>query len=157
MLTISCLYFILSGLQFWTTVYLNTVVRAPLSEVYTFYIVTSLTAPLFAVILSVIIFNCAGGYNSRGSLFFCVLFSFLLVVVSIPLPLTTHRKTAYGLIWLLFFLITVILSPLLGMMLRSVPKKGRATATSLAIFCFTMLGYFPAPFIFGAVADRDVD
>ena len=88
-LTISGLYFVVSGLQFWITTYLTAVIGVPLNEVYTFYIITCLTAPTCGVILSIFIFNCIGGYNSKQAWCLCWLFGMAAVAVSIPVPFAT--------------------------------------------------------------------
>lgn len=154
-LAISSLYFVVSGLQFWITTYLTTVLSIPMSEVFTFYIITCLSAPAVGLSLSIIMFNCIGGYNSRGALPLCLLFGILACLVSLPVPFASSCGSVYTLFWLIFFFGAIILAPLVGMMLNQVPKEGRATANSFATLCYSLFGYFPAPFVFGSFADRD--
>ena len=126
-----------------------------MSQVFTYYIITCLTAPSFGVLLSIILFNCIGGYNTKASYALCLLFGALAVVVSIPVPFATSFGAICALLWLIFFFGSIILAPLVGMMLNQVPKQGRATANSLATLCYNLFGYFPAPFVFGGLADSD--
>ena len=152
---ISSLYFVVSGLQFWITTYMTTVVGVPLQEVYTYFIITCLTAPSSGIILSIVIFNYIGGYNSKHAFNFCLSFGLLAVFVSLPVPYLNNWVLIMALLWMIFFLGALILAPLVGMMLNQVPQEGRATANSLATLCYNLFGYFPAPFVFGKVADLD--
>jgi len=154
-LAISSLYFVVSGLQFWVTTYMTTVYSIPQNEVFTYYVITCLTAPALGVFLSILLFNCIGGYNSRFSFGICLLFGLFACLVSVPVPFATSYITVYILLWCIFFFGSFILAPLIGMMLNQVPKEGRATANSLATLCYNLFGYFPAPFVFGGFADRD--
>lgn len=155
MLAISSLYFVVSGLQFWITTYLTTVLAIPMSEVFTYYIITCFSAPALGISVSIIMFNCMGGYNSRGALALCLLLGVLACLVSLPVPWASSCGTVYTLFWLIFFFGAIILAPLVGIMLNQVPREERATANSFATLCYNLFGYFPAPFVFGGFADRD--
>lgn len=97
---------------------MTTVIGVPISEVYTYYIVTCLSAPAIGVFLSIVVFNCIGGYNSKQAFKLCLFFGLLAVSVSIPVPFATTSYTVYALLWLIFFLGAMILAPLVGMMLN---------------------------------------
>ena len=120
-MAISALYFVVSGLQFWITTYMNVVIGEPISEVFTYFVVTCVTAPFIGVIVSIFLFNWIGGYTSRGAYGLCLLFGFIAVLVSIPVPFATSHTTVYVLMWLIFFCGAVIIAPLVGMMLNQVP------------------------------------
>ena len=66
MLAITSLYFVISGLQFWVTAYLVTVIAVPQNEVFTFYWLMCLIAPTLGFSLSVILFNCIGEVSREG-------------------------------------------------------------------------------------------
>ena len=85
-MAISALYFVVSGLQFWITTYMNVVMGDPISEVFTYFVVTCVTAPFIGVVVSIFLFNWIGGYTSRGAYGLCLLFGFFAVLVSIPVP-----------------------------------------------------------------------
>ena len=70
------------------------------------------------VILSIYLFNCIGGYNSKYAIGLCLLFGLSAVAVSIPLPFATSSTTVYPLMWFIFFFGSIILAPLVGMMLN---------------------------------------
>ena len=120
-LTISSLYFVVSGLQFWITTYMTTVYGVAQNEVFTYFIVTCLSAPALGVLLSIFLFNCIGGYNSKYAFGLCLFFGLSAVLVSIPVPFATSSWAVYSLMWLIFFFGSIILAPLVGMMLNQVP------------------------------------
>ena len=137
------------------TSYISTVYAAPQNEVFNFYIVTCFSAPSLGVFLSILLFNRIGGYNNRTAYIVSLSVAFLACLVSIPIPFMTSVYSVYILLWLIFFFGSFILAPLTGMMLNQTPREGRATANSLATLFYNLFGYFPAPFVFGGVADRD--
>ena len=83
---ITSIYFVISGLQFWSTAYMITVISIPATEVFTFYTVMCFTAPTLGLVLSIILFNCIGGYSSRGSLGLCLMIGLLCMLFAVPLP-----------------------------------------------------------------------
>ena len=129
-------------------------VQVPENEVFTFYTITCLTAPTLGLLLSIIFFNWIGGYGSRGAIGLCLFISILCVLFSIPLPLSNQAGWVYCLVWFVYFFSSLILAPLIGIMLGTVPREGRATANSLATLCYNVCGYGLAPLMFGVVADK---
>ena len=115
---ISSLYFVVSGLQFWITTYMTTVLGVPMGEVFNFYIITCLSAPTFGVLLSIVLFNYIGGYSSKNAFSVCLTIGPLAVVTGIPVPLVSNEWIVYVLLWLIFFFGSIILAPLVGMMLN---------------------------------------
>jgi len=121
-MAISSLYFVVSGLQYWITPYLTTVFDLPQKEVFVFYAVTCLTAPLIGVLVSICVFNkIGGGYKSRRAFCMCLAFGSMAVVAAFPVPFVNSAYTTFALLWLIFFFGAMILPPLVGMMLSTVP------------------------------------
>ena len=71
----------------------------------------------------------------------------------LPIPFIDNKYAIYFLIWLVFFFGASILAPLVAIMLNSIEKERRTTANSMATLSYNLLGYLPAPFIYGAVCD----
>ena len=157
MLAITSLYFVISGLQFWGTAYLVTVIAAPQNEVFTFYTLMCLISPTLGFSLSIILFNCIGGYGSRGALGLCLLISALGLLFSIAMPRANLQSIVFCLLSLVYFFNSLVMAPLTGVMLQTVPLEGRAAANSLANLCYNVLGYGLAPLLFGVVADSHQD
>ena len=97
---------------------MTTVIGVPMGEVFTFYIATCLTAPLLGVLISIVLFNCIGGYNTRASYYLCLLFGCMAMISGIPVPFANSCAVIYTLLWCIFFFGSIILAPLVGMMLN---------------------------------------
>jgi len=77
----------------------------------------------------------------------------LAAVLSLPVPFLSHKYVVYALIWLVFFLGSFILPTMTGIMIVSVPDYQRTTANSIATLSYNLLGYLPAPFLYGLVSE----
>ena len=55
--------------------------------------------------------------------------------------------------WLAFFFGGAIVPILTGIIINSLPQHLRASGNSLQLFIGTLLGYLPAPYIYGALED----
>lgn len=119
-LSMSALYFVVSGVQFWLTQYTNLVLKVDLETVNKFFTVTCLTAPLSGVLLGILIFNCIGGYATSRALDLVLLFGVCACVVTLPIPFLGPANVAFFciLMWLLFFFGSIILAPMVGIMLN---------------------------------------
>ena len=104
-MTISSLYFVVSGLQFWITTYMTTVIGVPQSEVFTYYIITCLSAPSSGVILSIFIFNWIGGYNSKYSVAVCLAFGLVAVLMVLSLVPLFMLYSPVGMIKVIIYLV----------------------------------------------------
>ena len=121
-LSISSLYFVVTGLQFWITSYLNTIFDLKDGQIFLFFSVTCISAPLLGVFLGIVLFNCVGGYNNPRSLVLCVIVGLLAAISGMPVPFITHNSTlAFAFLWLVFFFGSIILAPMVGIMLNQVP------------------------------------
>ena len=85
-LALSGLYFVITGLQYWMSDYLQVVLLVPHEEVYTFYATTCFTAPFAGVIVGGVAFSASGGYNSQKSGQLVKFISFCCVLVALPVP-----------------------------------------------------------------------
>ena len=152
-LSISGLYFVVCGLQYWISAYLQVAMDIKAAEVYWYYAFTCLTAPIAGVIVGGIIFSNIGGYNSPKAFGLCVLLGFFAVISALPVPFLHEKMFIYLFIWMLFFFGASILPTMTGIMLNSVEVERRTTANSLATLSYNLLGYLPAPFIYGLFSD----
>ena len=139
------------------TKYLNAALGIPIDQVYKYFAITCVTAPIFGVIFSMVIFNCIGGYNKSRSHDAVCIFALLACVVACPIPYLSDVNTVFVLLWLVFFFGSIMLAPSVGIMLNQVKPSRRTTANSLATTFYNLLGYLPAPFVFGYFADLKPD
>jgi hypothetical protein len=103
------LYFIVSGLLYWSKDYLITVLMAkPIVAQYT---VTSVlfTSVLAGMITSVVVSNAVGGADSPKLKWYSLIASWLCVPFVIPIPLAPNSETFAVLVWFLLYLGAFIL------------------------------------------------
>lgn len=152
-LTLSALYFVITGVQYWISSYLNVVLGIGEDEVYKFYVITCFTAPLLGVVAGGFTFSHMGGYKSQRSFGLCVIMSVLVTLIALPIPMLKTINSAFLCIWLVFFFGSFIVPTLTGILLSMVRQEMRITSQAVATLTFNMLGYLPAPLIYGLVSD----
>jgi hypothetical protein len=76
---------------------------------------------------------------------------FLATVVALPIPFIDDFTMVIVLMWALLFCGGFILPILTGILLNSVGLYERTVANSLANLSYNLLGYLPAPSIYGLV------
>ena len=64
-------------------------------------------------------------------------------------------STVVMLLWFLLFAGGFIVPCMTGIMLNTVRPNLRTSANSVANVCYNLLGFLPAPFIYGFIADTD--
>jgi hypothetical protein len=100
-----------------------------------------------------IITQSVGGYGSPQVLGISCLMAFLATVVSLPIPFLDSFMAVIILMWILLFCGGFILPILTGILLNSVGFYERTVANSLANLSYNLLGYLPAPSIYGIVCN----
>ena len=71
MLSISSIYFVVTGIQFWISDYMIEVIGAQKEKVFSMFALVSITAPTLGVILGGKISESLGGYTGKHALDFC--------------------------------------------------------------------------------------
>lgn len=156
-LALSGLFFIITGIQYWISDYLQIVYGVPAEEVYYYFAITCLTAPFMGIVVNGFIITSMGGYNSPKSFTLCVAVACLGMLIALPIPFSTSKYLTYSLIWLLLFSGAFLVPTLTGIMLNSVEESKKTTANSLATLGYNLFGYLPAPVIYGFVSSRGSD
>ena len=76
---------------------------------------------------------------------------FCAIAVALPMPWFTEFWVVGLLTWLLLFFGGFIVPPLTGVMINSVPPKHRTSANSISNLLQNLLGFLPAPFLYGLI------
>ena len=155
-MTLTVLYFVITGIQFWMSDYYITQLKVNKKKVFLIFGIVSITGPVLGVIVGGKIVSMLGGYNTRKSfilIFFIALFS---SACSIPIGYL-HGKDDYLLVtillWFLLFGGGFLLPCATGIMLNTVSEELRTTANSIANIWYNLLGFLPAPYLYGLIAD----
>ena len=154
-LAISCLYYAVTGVQYWAGDYMNRVlnVHSPNKRLLYFSIIC-FTSPTLGVI-------CAGytvnrlrhGYNNIRVYDFCFIAAIFTFINGILSSFMSKINLFILFTWLAFFSGGAIMPILTGVIITSLPQHLRASGNSLQLFVGTLLGYLPAPYVYGALED----
>lgn len=151
MLAICCLLFIVTGIQFWISDYMQTVLKVDPGKVFTAFAVCSITAPVLGVIAGGYLITKLGGYTNKTALEACFKISILAAVSGALLPVIDSFIIFVILMWLLLFFGASIVPGLTGIMLSSTPDGCKEIANSITHLCYNLIGYLPSPFLYGLV------
>ena len=154
-LTISSLYFILTAIQYWASDYLldELKIEDENKRLYSFSVVC-LTSPTLGVIIGGAIISCTGGYKSKHCLLLCTIFCCLSGACTIPVPLVNTLILFTVFLWLVLFFGGMLLAPVTGIIISSLPKMMAGSGNSFTIFFCNLLGYLPAPYVYGFFKER---
>lgn len=151
MIGISCCLFVVTGIQFWISDYMQEVMHIESSKVYIIYAVVCISAPVLGVLLGGLFIQYLGGYTDKRALKACFLIAILAAASGILLPFVSFVPLFVILMWLLLFFGGSMTPGLTGIMLSSIPDNYKEIGNSLTQLCYNLLGYLPSPFIYGLV------
>ena len=153
-ISLSTLIYIITGVQYWVSDYLESVlgVLSPKDRLFLFTL-ACFTAPVMGVILGPLIQDKLNLNTMQKSLIFCSVLGFLASVCSIPAPCTLNLFYFIVLMWFILFFGGGIVPTLTSIIINSVPKNLVTSANSLTNFMTNALGYLPSPYIYGILSD----
>ena len=158
MLGMSVLIYIITGVQYWVTDYLDAIlgVKSQKDRLFLFT-VACFTAPVFGVLMGTFIKNLYCKQNMRKSLIFCSVLGILACLASIPVPITLDLFYFIIFMWLVLFFGGGIVPVLTSMIINSVPEEHSGSANSISNLLTNALGYLPAPYVYGILSDISGD
>lgn len=160
-LALCSLFFIVTGVQYYGSLFLELQFAASEFQVRLLFIATASTAPLLGVVVGGRWFDSMGGYRlqqgsqqqiwsqrSRTLKSLSCLGAFGSLCGGVVCLAQTVTVAVSG-IWLLLFFGAACLPAAVGLLMSSVPSRSRTRASSFAIVAFNLLGYFAAPTVTG--------
>lgn len=90
-----------------------------------------------------------GGYHATKTLKFALFVGISISVTAFLIVIEDHMMTAILLFWITLCNGALLLPIVIGIMLTKVEPEMRPTANSFANFMYNLLGFFPAPFVYG--------
>ncbi len=151
MFGISCMYFVVTGIQFWISDYMREIMNISSSKVYIIFSVVCITAPTSGVLLGGIFIQYLGGYTNKMALNACFKISIIAAGCGIVLPLFNIPAVFVIFMWLLLFFGGSITPGLTGIMIASIPENKKEIGNSISQLFYNLIGYLPSPFIYGLV------
>ena len=115
--------------------------------------IVSITGPVLGVVIGGNVTSYLGGFRSKKALMMTQLISFLCVLSAIPIPFIDNFWVFVSLLWLLLFFGGYMMPSLSGIMLETIVADFKATGNSVANLTYNLVGFLPAPSIYGFVYD----
>eukprot|EP01035_Chromulina_nebulosa_P017933 gene17933-23555_t len=141
----TCLYFTVTGVQYWGTAYLSVGLHAPLAVVQTLFILCTATGPTFGVFFGGWLIDVLGGYRGIRqrvvALELCCFFGVLGCLFTIPISLLSNIYAVTFFLWLVLFCGAAILPACSGMLVSIVPRRYRPLSSSISLVVFNLFGY----------------
>lgn len=160
-LGLSALFFVVAGVQFWTTLFLATNTNDSLYTIHSSYLVVSGTGPILGVFFGGWLIDQFGGYaglyQRAEALRVCMVLGGLGCLAS--LPVSFFHSTLYIAIflWLMLFCGGSILPACSGIVISSAPRRLRPLASSVAYASYNLLGYAASNYIPGLIMNFIID
>ncbi|XRA96588.1 MFS domain-containing protein [Pycnococcus provasolii] len=159
--TLSSLYFVVTGIQFWITDYLTAPrpdgMGIALAKVVAAFSATSATAPILGVVFGGFFIDRLGGYRGHyqrlRAMRACACFGALAVICALGTMGADNLGGVISGVWLLLFFGAMIVPVLTGVLLTVVPAPLQSIASSTSIISFQLFGYILAPLLCGVIAE----
>lgn len=155
-LALCCMFFVVSGIQYWITQYMTKVLNAEKLFVVVGFVIISTTAPIFGVLTGGWISDYYGGYKGNNLLTavkICLLFGLLAFCSAIPACFVQSVLGLIILLWLLLFFGGCIVPAATGIIVNSVPKEYQSSSSSVSQLMFNFGGFFLSPLMSAAIMD----
>mmetsp|Transcript_41887 Transcript_41887/g.64108 ORF Transcript_41887/g.64108 Transcript_41887/m.64108 type:complete len:124 (+) Transcript_41887:1396-1767(+) len=120
MFSLTGLYFVVTGVQYWTADYLKNILNVDDHTASIYFSTASLTAPIGGVFLGGVMTSSYGGYNSIKAMKLQCYMGVCAVLCALPIPFCDTFYKAGMLFWGLLFFGGFILPPVTGIMINSV-------------------------------------
>ena len=153
-LTMSMLYFIVTFIQYWGSDYMLIAldVQDEKQRLFAFSLVC-LSSPTIGLVIGGLIVDRLGGYSRKSSVIFCLICCLLCIIPAIFIPFVDSLIYYVCLLWVLLFFGAALIPPTQGIIIACLAKDIQGSGNSFSIFFFNLLGYFPAPFVYGFLKD----
>jgi MFS family permease len=125
------------------------------ADTFKYFIFTCITSPILGAILSGHVSTKTGGYHSNKTLLYALFAGFGTIMAAVPMTKMDDPLNAILCVWIILFFGAFMLPILTGVMLTTVDQEYKAHANSMANMSYNLLGYLPAPTIYGWANGQD--
>ncbi|KAG7401861.1 hypothetical protein PHYBOEH_010324 [Phytophthora boehmeriae] len=166
---LSGLFFVVAGVQFWTTLYLETNTQDSMYEIHLSYLLVSGTGPIMGVFFGGWLIDQFGGYSGpyhqMQALRVCMVLGGAGALAALPVSYVHNTFYIALFLWLMLFCGGSILPACSGIVISATPPRLRPLASSVAYASYNLFGYAASNYIPGLImnfiidpsADADVD
>ncbi|CAH0476706.1 unnamed protein product [Peronospora belbahrii] len=152
---LSGLFFVVAGIQFWTTLYLETNTQDSMYEIHVAYLLVSGTGPIMGVFFGGWLIDQFGGYSGpyhqMQALRVCVLLGGAGCLAALPVSYVHNTFHIAIFLWLMLFCGGSILPACSGIVISASPPRLRPLASSVAYASYNLFGYAASNYVPGLI------
>ena len=153
-LSLSSLFYVITGVQYWVSDYMDNILHIKSTRQRLLYFtIVCFTSPTFGVFLSGFVLTKIGGYEHKHSITYSFALAFIAGCFALAVPLVGDVEHFVFLLWLVLFFGGGVLPVITGIIISCLPKHLAASGNSFTILIGNLLGYLPAPYIYGMLTD----
>ena len=150
MFCMTCLFVVVTGIQFWITDYMIQVMSLEQTEAYKLFFLIGSVGPVLGIVCAALLFDRIGGYTDERAVRWCGIVGFGGMICGMgSVAVDDNVINCAVLIMLELFCGAFVMPACTGIMLNQVPPKLRTMANSVANFSYNLFGYLPAPIMYG--------
>ena len=153
-LGLSALFFVVTGVQYWGTLYLSTNTSDSAYVVHLAYLFVAGTGPIVGVFFGGWLIDQYGGYsddNQAKALEICVIQGIVGALAAIPPSFLHDTYSIAFFLWIMLFCGGSILPACTGIVISSVPRQLRPLASSVASTSYNLLGFAASNYLPGVI------
>jgi hypothetical protein len=149
-LALATLFFIITAVQYWGSDYMAQALKVEDTDMILLsFSVVCVTSPTFGVILGGWTISLIGGYESKHSILLCLIYGIFAGLFAIPVTYANGLTGFTIYLWLVLFFGGAIVPAITGIIISTGPLHLRGLANSITSILSNLLGYLPAPFVYG--------
>jgi MFS family permease len=158
---LSGLFFVVAGVQFWTTLYLETNTKDSMYEIHLSYLLVSGTGPIMGVFFGGWLIDQFGGYSGpyhqMQALRVCMVLGGAACLAALPVSYVHNTFYIAVFLWLMLFCGGSILPACSGIVISAAPPRLRPLASSVAYASYNLFGYAASNYVPGLIMNFIID
>lgn len=122
------------------------------------FVVVCITGPVLGIIAGgAIVQKFAGGYEGKHSITISLIFALCAFASSLPINVATTIEEYGACLWAVLFFGGAVIPNVQGIMISSLDNQLRAAGNSVSNILQNLLGFLPAPFVYGIIFQNTKD
>lgn len=149
-------YFVVTGIQFWTTAYFLVILKEDPNVTLIMFSLVWITAPIAGVSVGSYFSDLNGGYKGENllkAIKLWVFFGFFAFLFAFPIGFVNTLFLLIPLLWMLLFTGAMLTPTWTGIIVSSVARQYQTASSSMSQLINNLGGYFLAPVLSAYVMD----
>jgi MFS family permease len=142
---LASLYFVVAGVQYWSTAYLHSCLGGSVYEVNAIFLFVTATAPVSGVFAGGALIDWQGGYKGRKktyhALLICVGLGTIAGIAGTLAAFSNSFIFTAIMLWILSFFGGTVLPVCTGIFISAVPRSMRTFASSFSVLAINLFGF----------------